>query len=123
VFEELCTHFANSIHLIHPNDELPYSIYTDASKFTIGAPFTQTDENGETYIVSTASRVLTVTEQKYSTCEQELLAIVYALNKFRIDVFGHKILLRTDSKALSFFTKMYYDFKQNRKVGYTVARM
>jgi hypothetical protein len=35
----------------------------------------QTDENGETYIVSTASRVLTATEQ-------ELLAIVYALNKF-----------------------------------------
>jgi hypothetical protein len=34
------------------------------------------------YIVSTASRVLTATEIKYSTCEKELLAIVYALNKF-----------------------------------------
>ena len=94
-FEELHAQFANSIHLIHPNDELLYSIYTDASKFLIGALLMQTDENGETYIVSTASRVLTATEQKYSTCEQELLAIVYALNKFRIYVFGHKILLRT----------------------------
>jgi hypothetical protein len=36
-FEELRAHFANSIHLIHPNDELIYSIYTDAFKFTIGA--------------------------------------------------------------------------------------
>ena len=89
-FEELRAQFANSIHLIHPNDELPYSIYTDASKFAIGALLMQTDENGETYIVSTVSRVLTATEQKYSTCEQELLAIVYALNKFRIYVFGHK---------------------------------
>jgi len=49
----------------------------------------QTDENGETYIVSTASRALTATELKSSTCEQELLATVYALNKFRIYVFGH----------------------------------
>jgi hypothetical protein len=48
---------------------------------------------------------LTATEQKYSTCEQELLAIVYALNKFQIYVFGHKILLRTDNKALSFLQK------------------
>ena len=65
----------------------------------------QTDEKGETYIVSTASRVLNAIEQKYSTCEQELLAIVYALNKFRIYVFGHKILLRTDNKALLFLQK------------------
>jgi hypothetical protein len=61
-FEELRTKFANSIHLIHPNDELPYSIYTDASKFAVHAILMQTDENGEKYIVSTASRILTVTE-------------------------------------------------------------
>jgi hypothetical protein len=62
-FEELRAQFANSIHLIHPNDELPYSIYTVASKFAIGALLMQTDENGETYIVPTASRVLNATEQ------------------------------------------------------------
>jgi hypothetical protein len=56
-FEELLAQFAKSIHLIHPNDELPYSIFTDASTFTIGALLMQTDENGETYIVSSASRV------------------------------------------------------------------
>ena len=48
---------------------------------------------------------MTATEQKYSTCGQELLTIVCALNKFRIYVFGHKILLRTDNKALSFLQK------------------
>ena len=80
-FEELCAQFADSIHLIHPNVELPYSIYTDAFKFVIGALLIQTNENGETYIVSTASRVFTATEQKYSTCEEDLLAIVYAINK------------------------------------------
>jgi hypothetical protein len=44
-FEELLTQFENSIHLIHPNDELPYGIYTDASKFSVGAILMQTDEN------------------------------------------------------------------------------
>jgi hypothetical protein len=46
VFEELCAKFANSIQLIHQKDELPYSIYTDAYKFAIGALLMQTDENG-----------------------------------------------------------------------------
>jgi len=55
--------------------------------------------------VSTASRVLTLAEQRYSTCEQELLAIVYALRKFRIYVFRRKIMLYTDNKSLSFLRK------------------
>jgi hypothetical protein len=100
-FEDLRSQFAHSIHLVHPNDELPYSMYSDASKFAVGALLMQANENGETHIVSTASRVLTATEQRYSTCEQELLAVIYALRKFRLYVFGHKILIKTDSKASS----------------------
>ena len=56
-------------------------------------------------IVSTASRVLNATEQRYSTCERELLAIVYALDRFKIYIYGHKITLCTDNKALTFFNK------------------
>ncbi|KDQ71468.1 hypothetical protein L798_14128, partial [Zootermopsis nevadensis] len=80
-------------------------INTDASGRAIGAVLWQTDKNGEKQIVSTASRVLTPTEQRYSVAEQELLAIVYALDKFRIYVFGHTIHLNTDNKALSFLNK------------------
>ena len=65
----------------------------------------QTKEDGETRIVSAASRVLTLAEQRYSTCEQELSTIVYALQKFRIYVFGHKIMMYTDNKSLSFLHK------------------
>jgi hypothetical protein len=104
--------------MIHSNDELPYSTYTEASKFTIGALLMQTGENGETYIVCTASRVLNATEQKYSTCEQELLVTVYALNKFRIYVFGNKILLRNDNKALLFLQKC--TVTSNRIVGWVL---
>jgi hypothetical protein len=58
-FEVLRAQFANSIHLVHPDSNLPYSMYTDASKYAIGAVLMQTDKDGETHIISTASRVLT----------------------------------------------------------------
>ena len=104
-FETLGERFAHSIHMIHPDDNLPYVVHTNASGKAIAGVLMQTTEDGETRIVSTASRVLTLAEQLYSTCEQELLAIVYALQKFRIYVFGRKITLYTDNKSLSFLQK------------------
>jgi hypothetical protein len=78
-FEALRESFANSIHLVHPREDVPYSVYTDASKLGISAVLIQEDVSGEKLVVSTTSRILNTTEQKYSTCEQELLAVVYAL--------------------------------------------
>jgi hypothetical protein len=92
-FETLRKIFAHSIHLIHPDDDLPYTIHTDASEKAVAALLMQTKEDGETRIVSTAPPVLTLAEQRYSTCEQKFLAIVYALQKFRTYVFGHKVML------------------------------
>jgi hypothetical protein len=104
-FLRLRESFARSIQLVHPRDELPYVIYTDASKLGISSILTQESDSGETLIVSTASRVLSPVERRYSTCEQELLAVVYALQKFRIYVIGHHITLYSDNKALSFMKR------------------
>jgi hypothetical protein len=104
-FEALRESFANSIHLVHPREDVPYSVYTDASKLGISAVLIQEDVSGEKLVVSTASRILNTTEQKYSTCEQELLAVVYALQKFRIYIFGHQVTVYSDNKALSFLRK------------------
>ena len=65
----------------------------------------QTNRDGETHIVSTASRVLTQTERRYSVAELELLTTVFALDKFRNYIFGYEVYLRTDNKALSFLSK------------------
>jgi hypothetical protein len=62
----------------------------------------QVDEEGHTAIISTASRVLSPIERRYSTCEQELLGIIFALQKFRIFIYGSKITVNSDNKALSF---------------------
>jgi hypothetical protein len=99
-FERLRQQFATTIHMMHPMEGQNFSVYTEASKNTIGAVLIQSDGHGESRVISTASRVLTPAERKYTTCEQELLAIVYALQKFRIYVFGHHIKVHTDNKAL-----------------------
>jgi len=104
-FEELREKFAHSIYLVQPDNNQDYIINTDASVKAIGAVLMQRDKEGRSNIVSTASRVLTPAEQKYTTCEFELLAIVYALRKFRIYIHGHKVTLNTDHKSLTFLKK------------------
>jgi hypothetical protein len=97
-FEELRAKFAHSIYLVQPDDSQDYTINTDASAKAIGAVLMQRDNEGRTNIVSTASRTL-------MPCEQELLAVVYALRKFKVYIYGHKITLNTDHKALTFLKK------------------
>jgi hypothetical protein len=104
-FQTLRNSFANSLQLAHPKEDWPYEIYTDASKVGISAVLSQQDEMGETVIISTASRVLTEIEKKYTVCEQELLAIVYAVKKFRIYIMCHPVTIYSDNKALSFLKK------------------
>jgi hypothetical protein len=81
-FETLRLKFADSIHLVHPDVTLAYSIDTDASNKAVGAVLKQTGRDNETLIVSIASRVLSPVDSRYSVAEKELMAIVYALEKF-----------------------------------------
>ena len=78
-FETLRSKFAESIYLVHPDEKKSWIINTDASGKAIGSVLMQWDENGDFNMVSTASRVLKPVEQRYTTCEKELLAVIYAL--------------------------------------------
>jgi len=101
-FVTLKSKFAHSILLIHPDEQKGWVINSDASGRAIGSVLLQERDAGGFNIVSTASRVLNQTEQRYTTCEKELLAIVYALQRFRIYIYGRKVTLFTNNKALSF---------------------
>jgi hypothetical protein len=104
-FQNLRESFPKSAQLVHPNEEKPYEIYTNASKIGISAILTQEMDTSKALIVSTASRVLSEAEKKYTTCEQELLAVVYALQKFRTYVTGRPTTVYSDNKALTFIKK------------------
>ena len=102
-FETPREKFDNTIHLTHPDERLPYITHTDAKE--IGAVLMQKDSEGNVNIVSTASRLMNSAEKRYTTCEQELLAVVYALEKFRVRVYGNKNYVNTDNRALTSLQK------------------
>ena len=104
-FETLRSKFAESIYLVHPDEEKSWIINTDASGKAIGSVLMQQDEDGDFNIISTASRVLRPSEQRYTTCEKELLAIIYALQRFRVYIYGRKAILFTDNQAITFLHK------------------
>jgi hypothetical protein len=114
-FEELRENFTASIHLTHPQGNLPYVVYTDASQLAIAAVLMQVDEEGHTTIISIASRVLSPIERRYSTCEQELVGIIFALQKFRIFIYGSKITVNSDNKVLSFIGRCIITSNRNAR--------
>jgi hypothetical protein len=87
--------------LIMPNFNKRFSIHTDASKERIGAVLTQwDDEAGQDRVVMYASRATKPAEQNYPTTQQELLAIIFALQKFRPYVYGQEFEVLTDHQPL-----------------------
>jgi hypothetical protein len=84
-----------------PNWEMPFEIMCDASKLAIGAVLGQ--RNGKkSHVICYASRTLNSAQCNYSTTEKELLAIVFALDKFRSYLLGSKVIVFSDHAALKY---------------------
>jgi len=78
----------------------PFVLTTDASEFAVGAILSQ-GKIGEDKPVAFPSRTLNQTEQKYSTIENELTAIVWACKHFRPYFLGRTFTIVTDHKPLT----------------------
>lgn len=94
-FEEIKNCIVNHTPLAMPDISKQFCVETDASDTGVGAVLLQNDTP-----VMYSSRVFTSAEAKYSTYEKELLAIIFALKKFRDCLIGKKFILRTDHKPL-----------------------
>ena len=84
-----------------PNWELPFEIMCDASDFAVGAVLGQRKDKKPTAICY-ASKTLADAQLSYTTTEKELLAVVFALEKFRPYILGSKIIVYTDHAALKY---------------------
>ena len=56
-------------------------------------------------VIYYASRTLDVAQENYTTTEKELLAIVFALEKFRSYLLGTRVIVYTDHAALKYLLK------------------
>ena len=92
-----------------PNWQFPFEVMCDASDIAIRAVLGQR-EGGKPYVVYYASKTLNEAQRNYITTEKELLAVVYALDKFRAYLVGSDIVLFTDHSALKYLLT-----KQNAK--------
>ena len=94
-FDNKKTTIAKDVVLAYPDYSQGFEIYTDSSKFQLGAVITQSNRP-----LAFFSRKLSKTQQKYSVTEQELLAIVETLKEFKGMLWGQTITVYTDHKNL-----------------------
>ena len=85
------------LHIAHRGH--PFVVSTDASASTLGAVLAQLI-NGREYPIAYASRTLTDVETRYAVIEKELLAIVFAVKRFRSYLFGTKFTVFSDHNPL-----------------------
>lgn len=93
--------FCEEMIIHHPDPKKRYYLQCDASNFAVGAVLYQYSEKDEELVVGFASRTMKSAELNYFTTEKELLAIVFALEKFRSYIIGAKLTIKTDHKALT----------------------
>ena len=98
---------------LQPIDEdLPFTVETDASDFAIAATLNQNNKP-----VAFHARTLSSTEQKHSSVEKEAYAIVEALRKWKHLLFGKHFNLVTDQRSVSFMLDLNHPSKiKNDKI-------
>ena len=87
-----------------PESANTFVLRTDASNKGIGAVLLQYHED-KLFAVGYYSRKLSERESKYSTIEQECLAIVWAVRKLKIYLYGREFILQTDHHPLVYLNK------------------
>ncbi|KAH9773330.1 hypothetical protein KPL71_013298 [Citrus sinensis] len=100
-FEKLKQLLTSSPIIQAPNWSLPFELMCDASDYAVGAVLGQRDDRIP-HVIYYASMTLNDAQLNYSTTEKEMLAVVFALEKFRSYLIGYKIIIFTDHAALKY---------------------
>ncbi|MDF3578204.1 Ty3/Gypsy family RNase HI domain-containing protein, partial [Enterobacter hormaechei] len=84
-----------------PDWTLSFEIMYDASDYAVGAVLGQRVEKIP-HVIYYASKTLSDAQLNYTTTEKELLAVVYALDKFRSYLLGSKVIIFSDHTAVRY---------------------
>lgn len=101
-FEESKNLLVRNNVLMPFNPDLEITVTCDSSNYGVGAVLSHSLPNGTERPVAFASRTLNKCEVKYAQVEKEALALIFAVKKFHIFLYGRKFKLVTDHRALTF---------------------
>ncbi|XP_058213682.1 uncharacterized protein LOC131325434 [Rhododendron vialii] len=100
-FEKLRALLSSAPIMQSPDWNLPFEIMCDASDYAVGAVLGQRVDKVP-HVIYYASKTLADAQLNYTTTEKELLAVVFALDKFRSYLLGSKVLVYSDHAALRY---------------------
>nr|GEZ41831.1 reverse transcriptase domain-containing protein [Tanacetum cinerariifolium] len=91
--------------LIAPNWDQPFELMCDASNYAIGDVLGQRVEK-HFWPIHYASKTMTQAETNYTTTEKEMLAVVYAFEKFRSYLIMNKSIVYMDHSTFKYLFVM-----------------
>ncbi|CAN6716413.1 unnamed protein product [Malus baccata var. baccata] len=100
-FKQLKEKLTSALIIAPPDWSLHFELMCDASDYALGVVLGQRKDK-QPHVIYYASRTLNDAQLNYSTTEKELLAIVFALDKFRSYLIGTKVIVYTDHAALKY---------------------
>ena len=106
-YETLQRKIQDNVMLAYPRADQPFHIYVDASGRSVGSASYQKDKEGVLRPVALLSAMLNPTQQKYSSNEKEVLAVISAIkyNKEMITV-NTPIIVYSDNLTSVFFKSL-----------------
>ncbi|XP_075078756.1 uncharacterized protein LOC142164608 [Nicotiana tabacum] len=100
-FEELKGRLVTAPIIIAPDWEQPFELICDASDLAVGAVLGQR-RNKIFHSIYYASKTLNPAQMNYTVTEKELLAVVWAFDKFRSYLVGTKVIIYTYHSAIRY---------------------
>jgi hypothetical protein len=88
--------------LVFPDWSKELNVHVDASSISLGAFLAQPGAGDIDHPISFSSKKLSTSEMNYTTTEREVLAMVYALQKFRHYFLGGHFRMFTHHSALKY---------------------
>ena len=99
-FEELKKRLTSAPVLALPEFDRPYTVHCDFSRHAISAVLEQLQQDNKAHVISYASRTCSHAESRLGPTDGELLAMIYAVEKFHCYIAGSKFVIVTDHAAL-----------------------
>lgn len=100
-FERLKSELTSAPIIRPPDWSVPFEIMCDASDYAVGAVLGQRVDKLP-HVIYYAIKTLNDAQLNYSTTEKELLAVVFALDKFRAYLLGSRVVVYSDHAALKY---------------------